>query len=132
MTGEMQPFFDAMQLKFKERSVGECNRCEGTGIIMGQACIVCLGKGQMTRSLQPWQDHDWDFLVERAIDEMNEFIMAVRENEPVRFLADAADELIDVSNFFGFLWMKWRGEQKLDWSPEGYVKTATDIARRLS
>lgn len=123
MPGEMQQFFSAMEAKFLERATGKCHVCNGTGSVYEsnygdgfdtqEACSRCDGSGVENRSLTPWKNYDTNFLVNRLLDEVTEFREALMDalvEMPKEFsISDAAaDELLDIGNFAGFLWIKWK------------------------
>jgi len=59
------------------------------------------------RSLQPWKDHDKEFLTTRLKQEVVELY---HEFEGIRDTKKIQDELLDVANFAFFLWTKLEGE----------------------
>jgi len=117
----MQTFFDAMHEKFLLRAKGPCNlRMCIRGEVLGydnekqkrvmKPCPNCNGTGINDRSMTPWKEYSWDFLLARTEDEWKEYMAELESYSPTHGISDAAaDELLDIANFAAFLWLKWKG-----------------------
>lgn len=85
-----QDFFDAVLEKFHRRAADK------------------------NRSTVPWKDYTTNFLGNRLADELGEFaeasgypVMVTASGEVFSVTAEAADELLDITNFCMFLWLQW-------------------------
>jgi NTP pyrophosphatase (non-canonical NTP hydrolase) len=67
---------------------------------------------EKNRSLKPWEDYDSEFLLTRLReewDELNEALLVTPFHKDEETLGPIKDELIDVTAFCCFLWLKLGG-----------------------